>query len=553
VPDNPALLPQLVGEYDRLCRLEGCTPQYRGQLFNELIARVLRCHGIDARANRRNIGEIDVSFSVRDVHFVLEAKWLGQKVDTGAVAKLQRRVGQRLNGTHGVFLSMSGYSGEALADVKDGQRLEVLLLDRSHWEEILHGRMHPAELLRLARKSASLEGRAYTPVEALRELVRGDSAAEDEQPVPSASGSTGPRGRQQAPDNAQASAIPSAVRSAYLEQVRQIAPPELVGREIELAELGRFCLDPDGPSYAWWRAGPWAGKSALLSSFVLRPPAEVAGQVRIVSFFITARLAAQNTREAFARVVLEQLAALLGQSLPEVLPESMQDTYLLDLMSQAAAGCEEAGSRLVLVVDGLDEDRGVTTGPDVHSIAGLLPGNPPYGMRVIVAGRPDPPIPGDVPDWHPLRDQSIVRPLDTSPYARDVQRLSRQELHRLLAGALERDVLGLLTAAHGGLTARDLAELADTTLWDVEKILHTSAGRTLQSRPSLLSLEGRPDVYLLGHDELQVAAIDYLGDRIEGYCERLHSWADCWRSRGWPSETPEYLNGRISNHSRAWV
>ena len=68
-------------------------------------------------------------------------------------------------------------------------------------------------------------------------------------------------------------------RSAYLEQVRRIAPPDppgLLGRDAELAELAGSASTPDGAPYTWWRAGPWAGKSALLSTFVLRPPAEVA-------------------------------------------------------------------------------------------------------------------------------------------------------------------------------------------------------------------------------------------------------------------------------------
>jgi hypothetical protein len=179
---------------------------------------------------------------------------------------------------------------------------------------------------------------------------------------------------------------------AYLEQVRRIAPPELVGRGEELAALARFCVAPDAGPYAWWQAGPWAGKSALLATFVLRPPAEVAGQVRIVAFFITARLAAQDTRRAFTEVLLQQLAALLGQSLPTVLPAATREAYLLDLLSQAAAACQTDGRRLVLVVDGLDEDRGAATGRHRHSIAGLLPANPPAGMRVIVASRPDPPV-----------------------------------------------------------------------------------------------------------------------------------------------------------------
>ena len=336
-----------------------------------------------------------------------------------------------------------------------------------------------------------------------------------------------------------------AARSAYLEQVRRIVPPDPPGlrdRDAELAELSRFCVDPGGASYAWWRAGPWAGKSALLSTFVLRPPAEVREQVRVVSFFITARLAARDTREAFTEVLLEQLAALLGRSLRPVLPEATREAHLLDLLSQAAAECARAGGRLVLVVDGLDEDRGVTTGPDAHSIAGLLPADPPAGMRVIVAGRPNPPVPDDVPDWHPLRDPAIIRPLTASPHARDIQRLGRQELHRLLRGSqAEQDVLGLLAAARGGLSASDLAELADTSLLEIEEILHTVTGRTLQGRPSLLDPNGRPEVYLLGHEGLMAPATEYLGGRLDGYRERLRFWAGRWRARGRLAETPEYL------------
>jgi tetratricopeptide (TPR) repeat protein len=338
---------------------------------------------------------------------------------------------------------------------------------------------------------------------------------------------------------------PPVARSAYLEQVRRIAPPDPPGledRDAEMAELARFCIAPDGPSYAWWQAGPWAGKSALLSTFVLCPPREVAERATIVSFFITSRLAAQDSREAFTQVMLEQLAALLGQPLPAVLPEATREAYLLDLMTQAAKHCQRADGLLLLVVDGLDEDRGVTTGPDAHSIAGLLPASPPAGMRVLVAGRPHPPVPDDVPDWHPLRDPAIIRPLSASPHARDVRRLGRQELQRLLRGSTaEQDLLGLLAAARGGLTARDLADLAGVPLWEVENVLHTAAGRTLQGRPSLIAAARRPDVYLLGHEELQAAATDYLAGRLAGYRQRLHDWADGWSATRWPPETPEYL------------
>ena len=61
------------------------------------------------------------------------------------------------------------------------------------------------------------------------------------------------------------------IRSAYLEQVRDIAPDALIGRDGEIAEWAEFCAGPN--AYAWWQAGPWAGKTALAAWFVTHPPA----------------------------------------------------------------------------------------------------------------------------------------------------------------------------------------------------------------------------------------------------------------------------------------
>ncbi|HEX7460915.1 MAG TPA: hypothetical protein VF317_01920, partial [Dermatophilaceae bacterium] len=327
-------------------------------------------------------------------------------------------------------------------------------------------------------------------------------------------------------------------RSVYRQQVQRIAPPHLVGRELELAELTAFCTAPDAGSYVWWRAPAWSGKTALMSWFVLHPPAGV----RLVSFFITARWAGQSDRVAFTEVVTEQLAELLGEPMP-ALTNATRDLYLLDLLCLAAETCATKGERLILVVDGLDEDCGVTIGPDAHSIAALLPARPAAGMRIIVAGRPNPPVPADMPDEHPLRDPVIVRNLDTSPHAQMVKSDAERELKRLLYGTpAEQDLLGLLAAARGGLSGPDLEELTGAPLWEIEDVLHTVSGRTFTRRVSTWQPETGPEVYLLGHEELQVAATRYLGDqRLAGYRDRLHAWGDSYRAKGWPPWTPEYL------------
>ncbi|MEV0154048.1 hypothetical protein AB0H57_09955 [Micromonospora sp. NPDC050686] len=332
-------------------------------------------------------------------------------------------------------------------------------------------------------------------------------------------------------------AVPA--RSGYLQQVRRLAPEVLRDRDAELAELAAFCTAPDGPAYAWWRAGPWAGKSALMSWFVLHPPPGV----RVVSFFVTARFAGSSDRGAFLDNLSVQLAELLAEPAPTGLPEAVREGYLLDLLDRAAGWCADRGERLVLLVDGLDEDRGVCVGPDAHSIAALLPDRPGHGMRVLVAGRPNPPIPTDVPHRHPLRDPAVVRTLAVSPHAQAVRHDANGELRRLLDGTdLQRDLLGLLTAAVGGLSGADLTELTGADQWQVEEHLHTVSGRTFLTQASRWRPEDGPQVYVLGHEELQQSARHYLGPaRLAGYRRRLHDWADGYRRRGWPEGTPEYL------------
>ncbi|MGW0118202.1 hypothetical protein [Streptomyces sp. NPDC003327] len=315
-----------------------------------------------------------------------------------------------------------------------------------------------------------------------------------------------------------------AVRSAYRQRIAHRAPAELVGREAELAELAAFARS--GRGCLWWRADAWAGKTALMAWFALHPPRGV----RVVPFFVTARWAAQNDATAYVDVVLEQLAELAGQGLPALLTPATREAHLLGMYDAAARACARRGERLVLLVDGLDEDRGVTTGPEAHSIAALLP----YDLPVVVSGRLNPPLPPDVPEDHPLRDPAAVRILAPSPAARAVRSEAERELKNLrAAGGLPYDLLGLLTAAGGGLTADDLAELAEESRYEVGDLLRTSAGRTF-ARVG--------DAYLLAHEELQRLAAEMLGPReVRRYRESVDAWAEQWRARGWPEGTPAYL------------
>jgi tetratricopeptide (TPR) repeat protein len=323
-------------------------------------------------------------------------------------------------------------------------------------------------------------------------------------------------------------------RSAYWEQVRRIAPESLLERERELEELAQFCTAGTSPSYGWWRAEAWAGKTALMAWFALHPPQGV----RVVPFFITARLGAQNDRLAYVDVVLEQLAELVGEGLPAHLTGSTREAHLLRLYGEAARTCARRGQRMVLLVDGLDEDRTWTTSPDAHSIASLLPERLEAGMRVLVAGRPNPPVPDDVSARHPLRDPDIVRRIEGSRHAQIIRGEAQRELKVLLADTgLQHDLLGLVTAAGGGLTSSDLAELTGAAPYWVKDAMRSYAGRTFAVREGHVA-----EVHLLAHEELQAQAEEMLGeDELSRYRQMLHGWATAYAARGWPAGTPEYL------------
>lgn len=326
------------------------------------------------------------------------------------------------------------------------------------------------------------------------------------------------------------------LQAGYLAQVRDIAPAELIGRDTELARLVKFCAGPD--PYAWWQAGPWAGKSALAAWFVLHPPA---GTV-IASFFVTSRLTGQADSDAFTEAMIEQLAAIAGEPVTGAATPAGRDRERRRLLEAAAARVAARQQRLVLVIDGLDEDVGPAAS-GLPSIASLLPRNPHDAVRILVTSRPHPGLPSDVPDGHPLR-QCERYELAPSSLARDIQHEARNELlHRLRGDRLQVDVIGFITAAGGGLTLSELAELTGERYWNLKGKLGSVFGRSLLTRQSYDPPAEDPEdrVYLFAHETLRVIAEHELAHDLGPYRERLYAWADGYRAQGWPESTPRYL------------
>jgi lipopolysaccharide biosynthesis regulator YciM len=333
--------------------------------------------------------------------------------------------------------------------------------------------------------------------------------------------------------------------AAYTEYVEDIAPQVLLDREQELAELTAFCAGDE--FCAWWRAGPWAGKTALASWFALHPPIGVT----VVPFFITRRLAGQADSNAFTDAVIEQLRLVVGEVDLRIESPAARDGHRRRLLRKAASQAAAAGERLLLLVDGLDEDEGVPpAGPS--SIAALLPRRPIEGLRVLVTSRPHPGLPHDLPEDHPLRhlrsDQPLTsrRPRELAPseLGEELKVLAKEELVRHLRGTdkLNIDVIGYIAAAGGGLTEAELGELTNATFVDLHGRLGGVLGRSLSSRALTdVPFQRAGPVYLFAHETLRELADAELGYDLQHYRNHLHQWGESYQQRGWPAETPRYL------------
>ena len=276
--------------------------------------------------------------------------------------------------------------------------------------------------------------------------------------------------------------VVSVIRSVYQAEARDIAPDKLEGREDDLDDWTEFCAGPE--AYVWWQAEAWTGKSALASWFVANPPEGL----DIISFFVT-RLAGRADSEAFFRAVVEQLRAYPGLDSYSV-EHASRSALLSVLLDRAAQLAGERGRRLVLVVDGLDEDEaGTRPGLKQSSIASLLPRRPAANLRIILTSRPEPGIPEDVRSPHPLLTCQRVT-LSRTWISDDLERWAKQELRDVLDAAgedpLPKDIVGYIAASGGGLTRDDLETLTGTLSPIASTAPCSSSGAACGASPSAI-------------------------------------------------------------------
>lgn len=322
----------------------------------------------------------------------------------------------------------------------------------------------------------------------------------------------------------------SAISDAFAADARALAPRELQDRDDEIKDVVKFIASQS--SYGWWQGGAYAGKTAFAATIAFKPPigADVA------FFFVIRRLTAQSTQSAYLVSMTQQLNAIAGSETVSIAGFPGQRGLYEVALEDAARASRSRGNKLVLIVDGLDEDQGIHLG----SIASVLPANPPDGVKVLLTSRPHPGIPSDVPRDHPLRD-CIPRAIADWPDAEQTRALAIEELKDNYAGGeLQQRIIGLLTAAGGGLSLKDIAAILSVPALTLMRTLASSFARSFRTRLPAHSPQ-EENFYLFGHDTLREVAEELLAQELAPFRGLLSDWAQRYASSGWPTDTPEYL------------
>ena len=136
-------------------------PQQRGFLLEKVLRGLFELFDLDPKASYKITGEqIDGAFSFEGTDYLLEAKWQKDPVAAADLDGLAGKLSRKLENTLGLFLSVDGYSEDAVKTHSSGRRL-VILMDGSDLMAVLEGRIDLVQLLLRKRRHAAESGNIY--------------------------------------------------------------------------------------------------------------------------------------------------------------------------------------------------------------------------------------------------------------------------------------------------------------------------------------------------------------------------------------------------------
>ncbi len=134
------------------------SPQQRGFELEKVLYDLFELFDLDPKASFRLQGEqIDGSFSLEGTDYLFEAKWQQELVSIGDLDAFSGKVKRKLDNTLGLFLSINGFSQDAVTAHSMGRPV-LLLMTGADLMAVLEERMDFVSLLLRKRRQAAQTG-----------------------------------------------------------------------------------------------------------------------------------------------------------------------------------------------------------------------------------------------------------------------------------------------------------------------------------------------------------------------------------------------------------
>jgi hypothetical protein len=147
----------------KLIALGGMSAQARGFAFEKYLRQLFDAFELEARSAFRLVGEqIDGSFILGDVTYLLEAKWHNEQTGIGDLHAFHGKVEQKAAWARGLFVSYIGFSDQGLQAFGRGKK--VICLDGADLAEAFIRELPLPEVLHRKVRRAAETGAAFVRV-----------------------------------------------------------------------------------------------------------------------------------------------------------------------------------------------------------------------------------------------------------------------------------------------------------------------------------------------------------------------------------------------------
>lgn len=165
---------KMLGKLERdFYEISKLPPQERGYAFEKLLIRLFDAYELSPRDSFKNTGEqIDGSFRIGDVTYLVEAKWQKKLTPLADLLIFNEKVSGKATWTRGVFVSISGFTTEAIQAFSSGRPTSIIGMDGEDLEFILSRKITLSEAITLKSRYAAESNDFYYPLNKLVKKYR---------------------------------------------------------------------------------------------------------------------------------------------------------------------------------------------------------------------------------------------------------------------------------------------------------------------------------------------------------------------------------------------